>query len=125
VKAKNKNTTPRKRPAPPAPINLRKEEELSPSEWLAKGLAEVRIEREVPGPCPHLDALNWRHHRAKALCDIAAEAALSASGSEMPGNALATVMGILREDIEVAGWIVQKMDEAARNGSNCPPTGAA
>jgi len=126
MSARNRIHPKGKRPElPPARINLPREKELLPHESLAKTLAEVRIERGAPGPCPHFDALNWIHHRVIALSDIVFEAAFSGSGNEMPGESLAMVMGIIREDIEVAGWIVKKMDEPAGDRSNCPPTGAA
>jgi hypothetical protein len=125
MQATTKNTTPRKRPTPPASINLQREEDLLPYERLERALAQVRVEEGHLGPCSHLDALNWLHHRAASLCDIVGEAALSGSGSEMPGESLATVMDILREDIRVAGWIIQKMDEPAGDRPNCPPIGPA
>jgi hypothetical protein len=79
-------------------------------------LGEARLKTERVEATAHIDAINWLHHRAVSLCTVVGEAAYSASGSEMPPESLAVVMGIIEEDIQVAGWIARKMDDLFPTG---------
>lgn len=92
----------------PAPLN-REEDSLLPYQKLACDLAEVRIRNQAVEAWAHFDALFWMQYRAIALCDIVQEMATSKSPNATPRDALATAMGIIREDIEVAQWILRKM----------------
>jgi hypothetical protein len=88
-------------------------------------LGEARLKTEPIEATAHIDAINWLHHRAAALCDIVAEAAYSDSGSKIPEESLAVVMGIIKEDIQVAGWIARKMYGLVRDRRDFPTGGAA
>jgi hypothetical protein len=126
---KAKNNIPRKREQPKpllAPsFNVKNWKDLLPYQKEAYFLAKARLENgEEMGHC-HIDAINWLHHRVLALCDIVGEAAYSESGSEMPGESLAVVMGIIQEDIRVAGCITNNLDHLCRDPGGLPSAGAA
>jgi hypothetical protein len=88
-----------------------KQENLSIQERQTSYLGEARLKTEQVEATAHIDAINWLHHRAASLCTVVGEAAYSVSGSEMPPESLAVVMGIIEEDIQVAGWIARKMHD--------------
>lgn len=78
-------------------------------------LADGRLKGEGTGSeVAYIDVLNQLYTRSTALCDIVAEAGLSASESEeseVSGESLATVMGILNEDIQVAKILTNRLYE--------------
>jgi hypothetical protein len=109
----------REQPKPlPAPFNEQRWEDMLPYEKSEYFLAEARLKSEGPRGFPFSNAIDSLHRRAAALCDIVGEAAYSESGSEMPGDSLAIVMDIIREDIRVASVLARKMPEARLNSSS-------
>jgi hypothetical protein len=119
MKAHNSLHPKREQPKPlAAPFNEQRWEKMLPYEKAAYFLAEARLKTEGVEATAYLDGINWLHHRAVALCDIVGEAAYSDSGSEMPPESLSVVMGIIREDIEVASVLARKMPEARLDSSS-------
>jgi hypothetical protein len=109
---KAKHNLPRERTkSKPLAVRIieQRQEGLSIQEEHIKCLGEARLKTEGVDATAHIDAINWLHHRAASLCTVVEEAAYSASGSEMPPEALAVVMGSIEEDIQVAGWIAGNM----------------
>jgi len=118
---KAKNNIPRKREQPkplPAPFNEQNWEKLLPYQKNSYFLAEARLKMQGVEGTGYLDAICWLHYRAAALCDIVSEAAYSESRSKMPGESLSVVMGIIREDIEVAGVLARKMPQDQRESAS-------
>jgi hypothetical protein len=109
----------------PAPFNEQQWEKLLPYEKAAYFLAEARLKTAAIEATAHIDAINWLHHRVVSLCTVVGEAAYSASGSEMPPEALAVVMGIIEEDIQVAKRIAGEMFDLLRDRRRFPTGGAA
>lgn len=85
----------------PAPSNEEMKDNLAPWQKEIVALAEARLsvgdERDL---LPHM------HRRAIALCRIVEDMAMGTSESEPSLEALAMVMEIVQEDIQVAKWLV-------------------
>jgi hypothetical protein len=123
--AKNTLHPKREQPKPlPAAFNEQGQENLSIHENHISCLGEARLKTEGVEAAAHIDAINYLHRRAASLCDIVGQAGYSESGSEMPSESLAVVMDIIREDVQVAGWIAGKLDDL-RGDRRCFPTGGA
>ena len=106
----------RKRPESlPALSNTSEQGEVSIWKEHVRVLAEARLKIQPLSGTAHLDAINVLHRRAAALSEIMAEAAYSSSGSEMPSESLAEVMGIIEEDVKVAGCIAAGMHDLLNN----------
>ncbi len=85
----------------PAPSNEERKGELAPWQKEIVALAEARLSINA-----ELDLLPHMHRRAIALCRIVEDMARGKSESEASLDALAMVMEIVQEDIQVAKWLV-------------------
>jgi hypothetical protein len=94
-------------PLPTPPKNEAKDE-LAAWQKQIVALAEARLSINDEG-----DVLSDLHGRAIGLCRIVEEMALNAPESEVSLSALAKVMQVVEEDIQIARWI-------ARGRSLCP-----
>jgi hypothetical protein len=84
----------------PAPSNEERKDELAAWQKEIVALAEARL--SING---EQDVVAEMHRRAIGLCRIVEELVLGQSESEISLDALAEVMRIIEEDIQVARWI--------------------
>jgi hypothetical protein len=88
-----------------APLDESLKARLLRFEKIAIALGETLVEAEETSP---VDIISSRLDRASALCGIVQEMGLGHSPNQIPGTELATVMDIVREDLEIAQWVVRR-----------------
>lgn len=98
VSEKNEQLNPL--PTPPTPSNEERKDELAPWQKLIVVLAEAHL--SVNG---EQDVISEMHRRAIMLCTIVEDMALGQTESETSLDALAMVMKVIQEDIQIARWI--------------------
>jgi hypothetical protein len=102
---KAKKIVPEKKEQPnplPMPSNQESEDELAPWQKEIIALAKARL-----SVSDEQDVIDNMYRRALGLCRIVEDLTLSESESEVSGDALGSVMEVVREDIEVARWLTR------------------
>jgi hypothetical protein len=94
------NEQPHPLPTLPTPSNEERKDELAPWQKLIVVLAEAHL--SVNG---EQDVISEMHRRAIMLCTIVEDMALGQTESETSLDALAMVMKVIQEDIQIARWI--------------------
>ena len=84
----------------PAPSNEERKDELAGWQKVIVALAEARLSLDGEH-----DVVFDMHRRALGLCQIVEDMAMGQPESETSLDALAMVMRIVQEDIQVAKWI--------------------
>jgi hypothetical protein len=85
----------------PAPSDQERRDKLAPWQKQIIALAEARLSIDN-----EQGVISEMHRRAIGLSRIVEDLALSEPDSELPLEAVAKVMQIIEEDIQVAKWIV-------------------